>query len=191
MKRANVQQLDATTALEFWEVLAPHVERALAYDPYASISVDDVRRQVQEGYAAVFVAWHTESEALLMTTVTQSYERRDGARVLHVLATAGQDSRLWLRELVAQLKALAEQQGCVAVTMTGRTGWAKKLDKLGWRASSVTMEMAINEQQQEQERLALVGEYIPGPVSSSVPAGSAGGGGEGSDQRRSASGSGS
>ena len=125
MTTIQILELDKTQAAELWEELEPFVTKALAFDLYSTTSVAEIKHQVELGYARVLIC--AAGEQLLAANVVQLFRNTLGDRILHVLATAGDDSHMWLEPLVGALDELAGTEGAVAVTMSGRPGWARKL----------------------------------------------------------------
>lgn len=138
-----IRELEKELAVEFWPELQPYVVQALSYDPYLSITPADVLNQVQQGYARVLIAVEDEDEELLSATVVQLFKSIKGDRVLHVLTTAGDNVDKWLPALIHKFNEIAEKENCARVTMSGRPGWAKKINRYGFKVAHVTMEMKV------------------------------------------------
>lgn len=136
-----VLELSRETAAEFWPEIRPFVSRALKYDVFNQFKISDIERQVREGFARVMIC--TAGEQLVAAHVLQIFKAIGGERVLHVLATAGDDSHLWMRALTDELEKLARTEGATAITMAGRPGWAKKLTKLGFKTEQITMRRPV------------------------------------------------
>jgi len=134
-------ELPIDTAAKFWPDLAPYVERALAYDLANTTSLEEIAEQVAHGYARILLA--SDGENVLSATVIQAYYDNENRRMLHVLATAGDNSEVWLPALINELQRIGELEACEGVTMMGRPGWARKLVKFGWRTIQVTMQLEV------------------------------------------------
>ena len=138
----QIVELTKSQAADFWEELVPFVQRALSFDPYATVSLGDLERQVREGYARVIIC--ARGEELLAANVVQLFKNTMGERVLHVLATAGDQAHLWLEPLIESLNGIGALEGAVAITMSGRPGWARKLKVFGFRTDNVQMRRKVN-----------------------------------------------
>lgn len=138
----EVIQLEPELAQRFWPELVPFVLRALEFDPYESVTVGELLQQVQAGYARVLIA--VDEGQLLSATVVQLFKATTGERVLHVVTTAGENSNVWLPALIEKFAEISKAEGCAKVTMTGRPGWAKKINKFGFKVARVTMEMEVD-----------------------------------------------
>ncbi len=64
-------------------------------------------------------------------------------QMLRVISLTGTDMQLWLDELVMILRNCAEDNDCVGVTFTGRNGWARELDRYGFKTVQRIMCMRV------------------------------------------------
>ncbi len=143
----QIVELQAEQASQVWDELVPYVQKALAFDIYATITLAEIEKQVRQGYARVLIC--ADGERLMAANVVQLFKNAMGERVLHVLATAGDEAHRWLAELIDALNDLAAMEGAVAVTMSGRPGWARKLRPYGFKTDNVQMRRAVNVQRGE------------------------------------------
>ena len=137
----EVMQLTPEQAEAFWPTLSPHISSALQHDHLDPVPLDELLRQVREGYAMVLVS-HDESD-LMSATVIQLFRTTSGENLVHVLATAGDRSEEWLPALIDKFREIGQAEGAAAVTMTGRPGWAKKLRRFGFKTDQVSMRLSI------------------------------------------------
>lgn len=101
----------------------PQIEAALEYSG-GTHTFDDVAAGVLTGRMQI---WPTEASCIVTEII--AYPRR---KVLNVFLGGGS-----LGEIMAMhpdVEAWARAQGCDALTMSGRRGWAKPLGAHGWRA---------------------------------------------------------
>ncbi len=145
----NIIELKAQTAIEFWPELVPFVLKALDFDPYQTVTVGELLEQVQKGFARVLIA--VDGPQLLSATLIQLFKTVSGDRVLHVVTTAGENSNDWLPALIDKFREIAATESCQRVTMSGRPGWTKKVNKFGFKVAHVTMEMRIESNGQFQQ----------------------------------------
>ncbi len=92
------------------------IASALEYDP--SYSVDDVLSEVDSGHAQLCYA----GESLVVTNIVE----RPQARVFHIWIAAGDLDEL-MEQLYPKLEQFAREQGCTAMSVSGRRGWIRKL----------------------------------------------------------------
>ena len=137
----TVNQLETEASVALWPDLAPYISRALAFDPFESITLERIAEQVATGYARLLVA--VKDEQILGATVVQMFKKND-ERVLHVLTTAGVDLEEWLPALIDELVTLAEEHNSAVITMSGRPGWSKKLRPFGFRTAHVQMRLEVD-----------------------------------------------
>ena len=151
-------ELAGTDTIEFWAELEPFVIDALAFDLYNSITLKDLRRQIETGFARTLLC--ADDDRLLSVTILQLFKNTHDERILHVVCTAGEDSNAWLACLVDSLQSMAKQENCDAVTMAGRPGWARKLRNYGFKTDQVHMRLDpnvnIRREKREQVTLAAV-----------------------------------
>ena len=136
------EEIPSDQALEFWPQLEPYVLRALAFDLEDTTSTEKIKRQLETGYARCLVCiTDTELKSVSIIAVSRSAQ---GERILHITATAGENAREWLGVLVAKLVEIGKAEGCDAVTLVGRPGWGKKLNKHGFKIDQVSMRLNID-----------------------------------------------
>ena len=139
----RILELTAAQAEEFWPELQPLIERALKYDPFHTVGIEELRLQFGTGYSRVFIGADEANQELLMATVIQLHLLGSGERVLHIVTTAGGDLSRWLQELIDTMIATAKAENCESITIAGRPGWARKLSRLGFKTDYVNMRMRV------------------------------------------------
>lgn len=108
------------------------IERALAYSG-GTHTFEDVAELIVSGKAQLWPA----QRGVAVTEIVE-YPRK---RVLHVFLAAGD-----MDQLLDMIDAAADwgrSQGATAMTMSGRMGWLRVLDKHGFTPLNVTMERNI------------------------------------------------
>ena len=143
-------EIDGKTTLEFWPELEPFVIEALSYDLYNSITLAQLQRQIETGFARTLLC--ADDETLLSVTILQLFKNTHDERILHVVCTAGQEVNDWLATLIGALQELALDQKCDAVTMAGRPGWARKLRQYGFKTDQVHMRLNPDEHIRREKR---------------------------------------
>lgn len=105
---------------KLWPRLAPLIEQGLRFAGGCFAS-DDVRRSLVEGRRQLLVGW--PEIACLLVTERIDYPLK---RVLHVFLVAGRLPRDW-RILWRGIERWASSEGCTAIEIRGRPGWARRL----------------------------------------------------------------
>ena len=147
MSELRCTEVPAESALEFWSEVEPFVIRALAYDEMNSTSTGKLRDQVSTGFARVLVC--SDDDKLISATIVQLHKNVLDERILHVVATAGQDGDDWFPILFEGLKDMARAEECDAITMSGRPGWARKLTRYGFKTDHVHMRLNCHGRSQQ------------------------------------------
>ena len=151
-------EIEGKDTLEFWPELEPFVIEALSFDLYNSITLPQLKRQIETGFARTLLC--ADDDRLLSVTILQLFKNTHDERILHVVCTAGEDSNAWLAILIGALQEMARDQECDAVTMAGRPGWARKLRQYGFKTDQVHMrlnpDVNIRREKRGQVTLAAV-----------------------------------
>jgi hypothetical protein len=116
------------TAQEF-DSVASEIERALAYDPHGN-TLADIRRMVLEGSMQLWTG-----EGFVGVTEVVSYPNM---KVVVVCLAAGKKEAV-VQAYHDKIHPFAKVIGARGVEILGRAGWARVLDKHGFRQSSVTL----------------------------------------------------
>lgn len=105
---------------ELWPRLASLIERGLRFAG-GYFAPDDVRRSLIEGRRELWVDWPEMRCALITERIDYPLKR-----VLHVFLVAGRLPRDW-RILWRGIERWASGEGCSAIEIRGRPGWARRL----------------------------------------------------------------
>ena len=108
------------------------IESALAYSG-GTHTFEDVAELVATGRAQL---WPGEKSVGVTEIVL--YPKK---KVLHIFIAAGDMDELLV--MMEYAKRWGAGQGCQSVTMSGRTGWQRVLNKHGWKQVFVTMESPV------------------------------------------------
>lgn len=115
------------------EQIAQHIVAALEYSQ-GSHSLEDVINGIESGE---FQLWPGETS----TVVTQIIKFPQ-KKVLHVFLAGGNQEEL--KEMDPYVVQWAKEQGCSAITFTGRVGWARsQMRELGFELTHVMMSKEI------------------------------------------------
>jgi hypothetical protein len=108
------------------------IDSALAYSG-GTHTFEDVQELVATGKAQL---WPAERGVAVTEIIV--YPRK---RVLHIFLAAGEMDQLL--DMIESAAQWGRTQGCTSLTMSGRMGWQRVLDKQGFKPVLVTMERAI------------------------------------------------
>ena len=93
-------------------------------------SFDDVAAEIATGRMQLWPA----PDACAVTQIIGFPQKT----FLHIFLAGGNMGRL--KDMIESAAEWGRSQGCAAMTMTGRKGWARVLD---WRVTSITMEKEL------------------------------------------------
>lgn len=109
-----------------------HIEAALEYSGGTHL-FEDVKEAILDGRMQLWPA----PNSCAVTEIVE-YARK---KVVHVFLAGGQ-----MDEVVDGIESVADwgrQQGCQSMTISGRKGWERILDKSGFRPVMVVMEKEL------------------------------------------------
>jgi hypothetical protein len=120
----------------FW----PHVEGLIAQACARSLyDLAGCRRSLREGRALLWIVWDDENGAIVAALTTELH-RINGRLLCFIAALGGRERGRWLH-LIAGIEAFARAEGCAAVIVMGRRGWARALS--GYRPRGIILEQGI------------------------------------------------
>jgi hypothetical protein len=104
-----------------WPLVAVRLERAMRRGDCGDYAA--VRRAVHDGGMLLWLAW--DGTAIIAAAVTE-LARLNGRKICTIVACGGEG---WPRfgALIAGLEKFARAEGCEAVRIVGRKGWARVL----------------------------------------------------------------
>ena len=126
-------------ALMFWDQYAEHFERAALEHPEA-FDMAEIRADVAAG--KLMTVGIFDGVSMIAGACLELVEMREG-KTLHVRYLAGNDMETWLEELQARLREIAAAYGCRWVSLTGRRGWAKRLEVMGYQTVAVQLQCEV------------------------------------------------
>lgn len=109
------------------------IENALEYSGGTHL-FEDVVEGVKTGKMQM---WPHPNGSVAITEVI-CYPRK---KVIHVFLAAGEMDDLL--DMIDAAAAWGRSQGCTGMTMAGRHGWSRVLDKHGWKSVLTVMERKI------------------------------------------------
>jgi hypothetical protein len=116
------------------EIIWPRVEAMIAMaieHSNGELSLESMKRQIMKGEMLLLVVYEAD---IIVASLT--LERRDfdsGLSVLNVTTAGGADLHIWMKDVLAVLEGLAEEQGCTELYIVGRPGWQRALKKIGFK----------------------------------------------------------
>ena len=123
--RGNINMVDLQ-AYRAW------IEAALKYSG-GTHSFDDIAEGIASGHMQL---WPTNRACAVTQIVV--YPRK---KVLHVFLAAGDLDRI--TDAIGAVEEWGKAQGCECLTMNGRHGWQRVLNKRGWTPTMVVMERSL------------------------------------------------
>src|SRR5262249_17908069 len=118
-----------------WECVKHWVRRAMERGDLGTF--DDVEAEVMAGRALLWLVW--KAPEIQGAAVTQIIETQR-SRACVIVACGGENMRLWL-PLVEKIESYGRGEGCGAVRILGRKGWARMLKNYG--APAVILERRL------------------------------------------------
>lgn len=113
--------------------LQPHIEAALEYSQ-GTHTADDVLQQISTGELQL---WPGQDSVVITQIIT--YPRK---KVLHIFLAGGNQKEL--KEMDPYVVQWAKDQGCTALTFTGRLGWSRsEMRDIGFKQTHVMMSKEI------------------------------------------------
>lgn len=125
-------------ALVLWPVVAPLLAPAIELAS-SRMSMRTVRDWLEDGRYVLWVA-HADDRVIKAAFLTREaqYPLR---RMLTIDGCGGSDMQGWLQAASDAFRSHSRAAGLDGVEMYGRTGWARALRQLGWRATTVMAEL--------------------------------------------------
>lgn len=108
------------------------IEAALGYSG-GTHNFDDIAAGIASGHMQL---WPTK-KACAVTEIVLYPQKK----VLHVFLAAGDLDQI--TDAIGAVEEWGRAQGCESLTMNGRNGWQRVLNKRGWTSTMVTMERSL------------------------------------------------
>lgn len=118
-----------------WPLVAPLIRAAMRKGRVSDFA--DVERAVLDGMQLLWVA--ADRSAIWAAAVTE-LAHVSGEKVCTIVACGGRERKRWL-PLKAELESFARAEGCTAMRIHGRRGWAREFPD--YRLTSITLEKEI------------------------------------------------
>ena len=154
MSEIQCVELPPEHAVQFWPDLLPYIDAALVYDFTRSTSPAEILAQLEQGLARCLLC--ARDDAILSATIIQMFRNQRDERVLHITATAGGEADEWMPVLFDAVKEICAAESCDAITLQGRPGWARKLNRFGFKTELVSMRLETNGRDHQRQVAANV-----------------------------------
>ena len=79
----------------------------------------------------------------IVASATLEIDENENGKSCHCLTIGGEGIDFWIAEFMEVWRAIAREQGCDAITLKGREGWARYARKLGFQHQYTQMRMAV------------------------------------------------
>lgn len=120
--------IHASDAFKVWPRIAQWVANALDHG-----SLETPEEVLAKILTRDRQLWMVFSGAELVAHFTTEIQVFGHGKSLHLVTIGGNGADDWLPIVDETLVIYARQMGCRRVSSSGRRGWSRKLDKLGWR----------------------------------------------------------
>lgn len=124
------------------EALWPYVVRFIgsALERSASdFTIERIKQKIDSGQSYLWIIWDGE---LLAAGTTELNALENGRKLCVITTWAGKDMENW-DHLFGQLEDYARAEGCAAMRICGRQGWARRLKARGWRQPYIVLEKIV------------------------------------------------
>ena len=122
-----ITQMPAGIAEVMWESFKPYLELALADYPMEPTSMAELEREVRSG--RLILLQIADGQGTRAICGIRFVRDRQGEKVLHMAYIAGDSHEMWVDELHTYIWDLARAERCRWISLTGRPGWRKVLER--------------------------------------------------------------
>lgn len=121
-----------------WPQVKDQIQSALNYTK-GEISLNQVKEQLIKGNNLLLLVIDKKVIASVVCELVDTAS----LKVCHILACGGEQIDSWLADILKTIKTIAKEQGCKRVSLTGRKGWERKLNKDGFKHAYTTLDLDI------------------------------------------------
>ncbi len=125
-----------------WDRIEPLVDKVIPYTYGRMLTVDVLHSLITNQYHLWIIykddkdKWDGEVEAIAITEFMK-YPRKT---VLLINFISGDNLDDWVKELDKVLVKFSKESGCDFLEACGRTGWERKVKKIGWQKKFTIVE---------------------------------------------------
>lgn len=127
-----IRALTVAESVERWDELGERFDRALEFDPYQDGAANILAKIAIEQCLILDV---NEGQAVIAMEVSTGHE----VRSMNLVACEGEGVDDWLESALFTCEEIARSQQCDFVSICGRVGWRRKIQKLGYREISTIL----------------------------------------------------
>lgn len=133
--------IPAAHAETVWPLAEPHLKRAMRFAD-GEFTLDEAQEAVRQGRFQLWLAWDAPQGRALGAGVTEIFDYPRKRVCFLVLWASDAPRAAWLDGLDA-VERWAKEQGCAAMRLLGRKGWARVLD--GYRPQYTVFVRSLDE----------------------------------------------
>lgn len=122
-----------------WPVVWPFLELANEFSPVVPLESEKALDSVVEGKTQAWLVM--DGETPIAGVLTEIFDTLD-AKTLEVLAVGGKDVSKWLL-MLDWVADWGQSQGCKRLVVTGRIGWQRLLQPMGFEKTAVVLERVL------------------------------------------------
>ena len=112
-----------------WQSVKPFLSAAIDKTCFSDIGIDDMRPLIENGHAKLWIVADDEKIIGAGVTTLKLYPRRSVLEIALFSAEAN-NMEIWF-EHFGEFVSHAKEIGATAIALSGRAGWARKLERLG------------------------------------------------------------
>ena len=138
----EVSLVPTNKVTKVWDRIEPLVDKVIPYTYGRMLTVDVLHSLITNQYHLWIIykddkdKWDGEVEAIAITEFMK-YPRRT---VLLINFISGDKLDDWVKELDKVLIKFSKESGCDFLEACGRTGWERKVKKIGWQKKFTIVE---------------------------------------------------
>ena len=134
-----ITQIPAGMAEMMWSSFKPYLERAVQDHPMEPVSDAELQREVRSGKLVLLQI--ADGQGTRAICGLRFVRDRDGGKVLHIAYLSGDSVEMWVDELHQYIWDLAKAEHCKWVSLTGRPGWRRVLERFGHNPKVVAIHL--------------------------------------------------
>jgi hypothetical protein len=135
----NVSLINLEDTDLYWNKTTHFLDAALKYTN-GRYEVDDIYQRVIRGTFSFWVVFNNENIVGTIITSVNKYPRK---KVLCIQFCGGERFKDWLEPMALEMRKHAKENDCQGIEATGRVGWAKMLEKEGYKLLWCTFEVNL------------------------------------------------
>lgn len=122
-----------------WDSFKPYLEHALEDHPMEPTSMAQLQREVRCG--RLMLLQIADGQGTRAICGIRFVDDRQGVPGLHIAYLSGDSVEMWLDEMHAYIWDLARARGCKWISLTGRPGWRRVLERFNHNPKVVALHL--------------------------------------------------